>query len=70
MPYFYLNTRPRRNGDHEVHEKEAGCGHEPEAINRMDLGWHSGCRRALAEANKTYPQSNGCFYCCNPCHTS
>jgi len=69
MPYFYVNTNAQKNGDHEVHEKDSGCGHEPDAANRMDLGWHSDCEGAVTEAKKTYSQSNGCYYCCEACHT-
>ncbi len=38
MPYFYLNIGTQKNGDHEVHQKDAGCGHEPNAGNRIGSG--------------------------------
>lgn len=70
MPYFYVNTNAQPNGDHEVHEKNADCGHEPEEKNRSDLGWHLDCHGAVTKAKETYEQSNGCYYCCNACHTA
>ena len=71
MPYFNVNKNPHPDsGDHEVHEKDADCGHEPDAANRKDLGWHSDCHDAVEKAKETYSQSNGCYYCCNECHTT
>lgn len=67
MPYYHVNKNAQPNGDHEVHEN--GCSHQPNYENRKDLGWHSDCRGAVIEAKKTYSQSNGCYYCCNACHT-
>jgi hypothetical protein len=69
VPYFYVNKNAQENGDHEVHEENANCGHEPHILNRLALGWHSDCHGAVKEAKKTYSQSNGCFYCCNECNT-
>ncbi len=70
MPYFYVNKNAQSNGDHEVHEKDSGCEHQPEVANRKDLGSHSNCHGAVTKAKKTYKQSNGCYYCCNACHTT
>ena len=69
MPYFYVNKNAQSNGDHEVHEKDSGCEHQPLVSNRKDLGFHSNCHGAVTEARKTYSQVNGCYYCCNACHT-
>jgi hypothetical protein len=30
----------------------------------------SSCVGAVAEARKSYSRANGCYYCCNACHTS
>lgn len=68
MPRFYVNTNSQSNGDHEVHEN-SNCSHAPSLQNRKDLGYHSDCHSAVREAKLTYPQSNGCSYCCKPCHT-
>lgn len=70
MPYFIVNTNAQANGDHEVHNTTTGCGHMPYSSNQQNLGYHASCSGALQEAKKTYSQSNGCYYCCNPCHTS
>ncbi len=68
MPYFYVNTREQTNGDHEVHEKDT-CSYPPHESNRLDLGWHYDCSGAVTQAKKIYSQVNGCYYCCNACHT-
>ncbi len=67
MEKYYVNKNAQENGDHEVHKP--GCSFMPEPENKMYLGEHSGCRGAVLEAIKHYSQSNGCYYCCNACHT-
>jgi hypothetical protein len=69
MPNYIVNHNAQGNGDHEVHDKTAGCIFMPAINNQKDLGWHSNCSSAVKEAKKTYWQSNGCYYCCNACHT-
>lgn len=69
MPKYYVNTNAQSNGDHEVHE-DTYCSNAPSPINRKYLGYHSDCHGAVREAKRTYPQSNGCYYCCKPCHTT
>ncbi len=68
MPTYYVNTNAQANGDHEVHE-DSYCSNAPTPINRKYLGYHSDCHSAVLEAKKTFPQSNGCYYCCRSCHT-
>jgi len=68
MASYYVNKRAQSNGDHEVHRSK--CEYMPSAENRMYLGEFASCHGAVAEAKKTYPQSNGCYYCCRECHTS
>lgn len=71
MPHFIVNKNAQPNsGDHEVHNKTAGCTQMPDAANQKDLGYHDSCHGAVAEAKKTYSDSNGCYYCCNACHTT
>ena len=72
MPNFVVNKNAQDNGDHEVHEKNSGCGHMPAIENQIDLGFHSSCHGAVSEAKSRYPDAsiNGCYYCCNPCHTT
>lgn len=70
MPYFIVNKQVQSNGDHEVHNTTTGCSYMPSAANQLSLGIHDNCHGAVARAKQTYPQSNGCFYCCPACHTS
>lgn len=66
MTRYYVNQNAQPNGDHEVHVKT--CMFFPKAVT--DLGEHANCHFAVAEAKKTYTQSNGCYYCCKESHTS
>jgi len=68
MALYYVNKNAQSNGDHEVHK--SGCTFMPADHNRLYLGDFSSCHSAVIEARKIYPRSNGCFYCCNACHTS
>lgn len=68
MPNYFVNMNEQANGDHEVHTD--GCSFPPDFANRLQLGWHSTCKEAVAEAKKTYRQSNGCYWCCRECHSS
>ncbi len=67
MPAYYVNQIPQSNGDHEVHIST--CIFLPNLENRMYLGDFIDCQKALKEAEKHYPQSNGCYYCSRECHT-
>lgn len=67
MPRYYVNQRAQSTGEHEVHKE--GCTYLPEPQNRKDLGFHPDCHSAVREAKKTYDNVDGCFFCCNPCHT-
>jgi hypothetical protein len=68
MALYYVNKNAQPNGDHEVHAST--CTWLPESQNRLFLGNFAGCRGAVTEAKKTYPQSNGCYHCSKECHTS
>lgn len=72
MPQFIINQNAQANGDHEVHNATNGCTFMPEANNRIDLGIHFSCREAVVLARSKWPTNriNGCYYCCNACHTS
>jgi hypothetical protein len=65
---YYVNKNAQSNGDHEVHTQS--CSYLPSELNRKYLGEFSNCEDAVREAKKTYPKSNGCFYCCRARHTS
>ena len=68
MSNYYVNDNAQANGDHEAHVQ--GCEHMPNPENRTYLGPFTDCKGAVVEAKKTYPKSNGCYYCSKPCHTS
>lgn len=72
MPRFIINRNAQSNGDHEVHNASTGCSYMPVPENQIDLGTHATCHGAVAHARQQWPnhRSNGCYYCCNPCHTS
>jgi len=66
MADYYVNNDAQSNGDHEVHA--AGCQYMPQS--RTPLGSHQSCHTAVTAAKRIYPQSNGCYYCSRPCHTT
>ena len=68
MKSYYVNKNAQSNGDHEVHTSD--CSYLPAAENRKYLGQFTSCVGAVAEAKKSYDQVNGCYFCCNACHTS
>jgi len=70
MPYFCVNENAQSNGDHEVHDTASTRGCLPDLSNRVDLGYQATCAEAVTAAKQVYPQSNGCYHCAEPCHTS
>lgn len=64
---YYVNKNAQENGDHEVHV--SGCAFIPSVENRIYLGEFSKCQDAVREAKRYYVNVNGCYYCCNSCHT-
>ena len=68
MAQYYVNKNAQNNGDHEVHIRS--CTRLPNEENRLYLGNFTNCHDAVREAKKNYPQSNGCYYCSNECHTT
>lgn len=68
MAGYYVNKRAQANGDHEVHK--SGCSYLPSSENRKILGYFDNYEDAIREAKKYYGQVNGCYYCCNTCHSS
>lgn len=67
MPWYYVNKHAQSDGYHEVHENN--CTQGANAENQDDLGWHSECQDAVTKAKKSYTLVDGCFYCCEACHT-
>jgi hypothetical protein len=68
MAKYYVNMNAQENGDHEVHKE--GCSHMPDPENQQYLGEFATCQDAVEEAKKSNPKADGCYYCCNECHTS
>lgn len=68
MPMFSVNKNAQPNGDHEVHE-DGNCEFGDIMKNPQNLGRFETCHGAVKEAKETFKQSNGCFFCCKPCHT-
>lgn len=66
MAKYSVNKDAQANGDHEVHKE--GCSYFPK--NTTYLGDFTNCQDAVKEAKKLYTQTNGCYYCSNPCHTT
>lgn len=67
MARYYVNRNAQNNGDHEVHRER--CEHMPYVENRIYLGNFDSCGPAKREAKKYYDTADGCYYCCNACHT-
>ena len=70
MLNFCVNNQSQLNGDHEVHNLDAGCRYLPAMGHRVPLGQHASCQSAVSAARRHYPRANGCFYCANSCHTT
>ena len=67
MTKYYVNMNAQTTGEHEVHT--ASCSWLPAPENRKYLGEFLICSQATSEAKKHYNNVDGCFYCCNACHT-
>lgn len=67
MAAYYVNKNAQSSGEHEVHT--TGCSYLPNVENRKYLGDFSSCKPAVTEAKKHYSNVDGCYYCCNACHT-
>lgn len=67
MASYYVNDNAQANGDHEVHVET--CSFLPARTNRTYVGEYSSCSPAVKKARERWNQVNGCYYCCNPCHT-
>jgi len=64
---YLVNIHPQENGDHEVHNED--CKRLPEPGHRKYLGDFYSCEEAVREAKKYFSQSDGCYWCCEGCHT-
>jgi len=69
MNQFCVNKNAQAGGEHEVHNVTSLCPYLPDPLNRLDLGMHQNCSTAVSKAKRTYPNSDGCYYCARACHT-
>lgn len=71
--YYYINKNQQPSGDFEVH-RSTGCPHPAAQENRISLGNWDNCHQAVQEAKRRFSGQkshiNGCYWCCNPCHTT
>lgn len=67
MPNYLVNKNAQSTGEHEVHEST--CGQRPDYPNQQQLGLYANCHEAVNAAKNYYLNVDGCYYCCNPCHT-
>lgn len=66
MNTYYVSNQALPNGYHEVHTED--CRYLAKTAGKKHLGNYSTCFPAVVAAKSFYPQSNGCKFCCNPCH--
>ena len=67
MKKYYVSTRAKHNGDHEVHIEL--CHYLPGLQKRHYLGDFFCCTEALEKAKQHYDQVNACRFCSALCHT-
>ncbi len=67
MPNYLVNKNAQSTGEHEVHQTT--CERRPEFANQQHLGSYQNCHQAVHAAKNYYSNVDGCFFCCNPCHT-
>ena len=68
MESYYVNKNAQPlSGDNEVHTSK--CSFLPKIENREYFGLFNNCNEAVVQAKKKGYNANGCYYCCNSCHT-
>ena len=67
MIYYVANKNAQNTGEHEIHAWN--CEWLPQRTNQVKLGDFNKCEDALQEARRYFRNVDGCFYCCNACHT-
>lgn len=65
--HYYVNDDAQPTGEHEVHRQ--GCSYMPGERNKQHVGYFDSCQPALVAAAAHYPNVDGCYFCCRPCHT-
>lgn len=64
---YYVNDHAQPNGDHEIHV--TSCKYYDPIASKIYLGEFELCQEAVRVAKRRYSMANGCFTCCQPCHT-
>ncbi len=67
MYKYYVNRNAQPTGEHEVHTSL--CGYKPLPENSVYLGEYPSCQAAMIKAREYYENVDGCYFCCNECHT-
>ncbi|MCJ8325089.1 MAG: hypothetical protein HRU29_08965 [Rhizobiales bacterium] len=69
------NKQPLFNGgNYEIHNADNGaCSHLPDISSCLDIGHFENCNDAIKQARILWPDIagdiDGCYYCCEACHT-
>lgn len=64
---YIVNKSTQSTGEHEVHNID--CNYLPIPSNRVDLGEHTTCASAVKKAISMGYKADGCYHCCDYCHT-
>jgi hypothetical protein len=64
---YYINVQTQPNGDLEVHTER--CGYLKGIHRKKELGLFPQGTEAVKEARKSFPNANGCYFCCKEAHT-
>ena len=69
LKHYYFYNYTDKHGNHEVHTEN--CSYLPSTQNRTYIGYCSDCKDAIKKAKTDYPYKDfdGCYWCCNECHT-
>jgi hypothetical protein len=70
MAKYIVNSNAQADGYHEVHNEDT-CNHLPDVQNRVLIGNYNNCFEAVSAIKQQNPSHSidGCYYCCNACHT-
>lgn len=64
---YYVNDNQQNTGEHEVHNEN--CTYLSQIVSKTYLGYFDNCDDAVTKAKQHYSDVDGCFHCCEPCHT-
>lgn len=62
MAHYYVSTVPKATGDYEGHAST--CIALPASEERLALGYHETCRKAVQYAALSFRQAAPCRKCC------